>query len=201
MLPHDDDARRLAGNAYHFGEFFTAFDVEPPRLKGKALLWGHCHHRATGGVGTEQQVLERMGLEVESLSGGCCGLAGSWGFETGKYDISMDCGEQALLPAVRDADPETLVVANGFSCQTQIADAGTGRRALHLGQVMATALREGASAHRDGPPEEDASSRPGPTRGRRVARVALPLGLAAVAATAVSTAASTGVRHLTRGVA
>ncbi|MCE3554704.1 FAD-binding protein [Pseudonocardia sp. RS11V-5] len=201
MLPHDNDARRLAGNAYHFGEFFTAFDVEPPRLKGKALLWGHCHHRATGGIGTEQQVLERMGLEVESLSGGCCGLAGSWGFETGKYDISMDCGEQALLPAVRDADPEALVVANGFSCQTQIADAGTGRRALHLGQVMATALRDGASAHRDGRPEEHTPPRPGPGRDLRVARVAVPLGLAAVAVTAVSTAASAGFHHLTRGVA
>jgi Fe-S oxidoreductase len=77
-----------------------------------------------------------MGLAVDNLQGGCCGLAGSWGFEAGKYGISMDCGEHALLPAVRRAGPDTLVVADGFSCQTQIADAGTGRHALHLAEVM-----------------------------------------------------------------
>ncbi len=70
-----------------------------------------------------------MGLTVDDVKGGCCGLAGSWGFEKGKYDISLECGEQALLPAVRAAADDTVVVANGFSCKTQIADAGTGRRA------------------------------------------------------------------------
>ncbi|MDN5746996.1 MAG: FAD-binding protein [Pseudonocardia sp.] len=154
MLPHDEDAVRLARNAYHFGEFFTAFDVEPPRLDREALLWGHCHQRATGGVQPEQQVLERMGVEVESLTGGCCGLAGSWGFEEGKYDISMDCGEQKLLPTVREAAQDTVVVANGFSCKTQIEEAGTGRRALHLAQVMAMAREHGRRGYRGGPPEE-----------------------------------------------
>ncbi|AEW99599.1 FAD-binding and (Fe-S)-binding domain-containing protein [Streptantibioticus cattleyicolor] len=142
LLPHDDDAARLTRNAYHFAEFFDAFDIEPPKLDGTALLWGHCHQRATGGMDADQRLLERMGLEVDNLKGGCCGLAGSWGFESGKYRISMDCGEQALLPAVREADPDTLVVADGFSCKTQIEDAGTGRRALHLAQVMALARQK-----------------------------------------------------------
>ncbi len=103
MLPHDDDAARLAGNVYPFPEFFGRFGVPPPgALNGRrALLWGHCHHRATGGVGPEKRVLQQMGLTVRNVEGGCCGLAGSWGFEAGKYDISMECGEQALLPAVR----------------------------------------------------------------------------------------------------
>jgi FAD/FMN-containing dehydrogenase/Fe-S oxidoreductase len=162
MLPHDDDARRLADNAYHFGEFFTKFDVEAPRLRGDALLWGHCHHRATGGMEPEQELLERMGLRVDNLKGGCCGLAGSWGFESGKYGISMDCGEQALLPAVRKADPDTLVVADGFSCKTQIADADTGRTALHSGQVMAAA--------RGGVPD-----RPRPATSVRLARTVIPV--------------------------
>ena len=70
-------------------------------MKGQALLWGHCHQRATGGVEPDRKLLEQMGLAVDNLRGGCCGLAGSWGFEAGKYGISMDCGEQALLPAVR----------------------------------------------------------------------------------------------------
>ena len=159
MLPHDDDAKRLASGVYHFGEFFTAHDIQPPPLSGRALLWGHCHHRATGGVDPEQQVLERMGLTVDDVKGGCCGLAGSWGFEKGKYDISLDCGEQALLPAVRAAADDTVVVANGFSCKTQIADAGTGRRALHLGEVMATgpAARSGRRSR----------SSPGARPGRR----------------------------------
>jgi Fe-S oxidoreductase len=138
MLPHDDDAIRLSKNCYHFGEFFEAFDVPVPHLNRDALLWGHCHHRATGGVDSEQSVLQRMGVDAESLKGGCCGVAGAWGFEEGKYEISVDCGDQALLPAVRDASPSTLVVANGFSCKTQIQDE-TKRRALHLGQVIRAA--------------------------------------------------------------
>ncbi|SDS60928.1 4Fe-4S dicluster domain-containing protein [Actinopolymorpha singaporensis] len=143
MLPHDDDAARLEQNSYHFAEFFETFDVKVPRLDGEALLWGHCHHRATGGIDPEQKLLERMGVSAEPLSGGCCGLAGSWGFEKGKYDISMQCGEEALLPAVRDADPRKLVVANGFSCKTQIAQARTGRKALHIAEVIALARARG----------------------------------------------------------
>ena len=188
MLPHDDDAQRLARNAYHFGEFFTAFDIEPPRLDRKAVLWGHCHHRATGGVEPEQQVLERMGMSVESVKGGCCGLAGSWGFENGKYDISMACGEQALLPAVRAADPDTVIVANGFSCKTQIADAGTGRRALHLAQVMAMAREHGAAGYRGGPPEDSAGSRPVPGAARRAARIGVPVGVLAAGTAAAGLA-------------
>ena len=74
-----------------------------PRLERDALLWGHCHHKATGGVEHEQRLLERMGVDVQEVRGGCCGLAGSWGFEKGHHEISMACGEQALLPAVRAA--------------------------------------------------------------------------------------------------
>jgi FAD/FMN-containing dehydrogenase/Fe-S oxidoreductase len=143
MLPDDEDAGRVTGVAMHLGELFDRHDLDVPRLEGHALLWGHCHHRATGGIEPDQRVLERMGLSVEPLVGGCCGLAGSWGFEAGKYEISVDCGEQKLLPAVRAADPATVVVANGFSCTTQIEDTGTGRRALHLGEVMELARRAG----------------------------------------------------------
>ncbi|EHR49375.1 FAD/FMN-dependent dehydrogenase [Saccharomonospora marina XMU15] len=160
MLPHDDDARRLIANSYHFAEFFRAFDIEPPKSGGTALLWGHCHQRATGGVDADAELLQRMGLQVRNLEGGCCGLAGSWGFEDGKYEISMDCGEQALLPAVREADESAVVVANGFSCQTQIADADTGRTALHLAQVMRRA-RDGNGA---------APGRPTPPNARRALR-------------------------------
>ncbi|HEX3831564.1 MAG TPA: hypothetical protein VHW04_06305, partial [Solirubrobacteraceae bacterium] len=120
-MPHDDDdAQRLAKNAMHFAEFFERYEVPVPQLDRKALLWGHCHHKATGGMDPEQALLNRMGVDVEPVNGSCCGLAGSWGFERGHYDISMKSGELALLPAVRDADDSTLVIANGFSCKTQI---------------------------------------------------------------------------------
>jgi FAD/FMN-containing dehydrogenase/Fe-S oxidoreductase len=183
LLPHDDDAARLTKNAYHFPEFFRTFGIEPPKLDGSALLWGHCHHRATGGMSPEQDVLEKMGLRVQNLQGGCCGLAGSWGFESGKYGISMDCGEQALLPAVRDADEDCLVVADGFSCKTQIKDAGTGRHALHLAEVMKLARDKGRHAVAGGP-ERAAAPLPKPPLATRALRVsaAVALGAALTAA-------------------
>ncbi|WP_316740805.1 FAD-linked oxidase C-terminal domain-containing protein [Streptomyces sp. MK7] len=183
LLPHDDDAARLTKNAYHFPEFFQTFGIDPPKLDGTALLWGHCHHRATGGMDPEQELLEKMGLQVRNLQGGCCGLAGSWGFESGKYEISLDCGEQALLPAVRDAEDDCLIVADGFSCKTQIKDAGTGRRALHVAEVMKLAREKG----RDGVsrlPERGAASVPKPPAGKRLLRLsaATALGAALTAA-------------------
>ncbi|MGH8981237.1 MAG: FAD-binding and (Fe-S)-binding domain-containing protein [Acidimicrobiales bacterium] len=178
MLPDDDDAERVGALACHFGEFFERYDVEVPHLDGTALMWGHCHHRATGGVDTEVHVLAKMGLDVEPVSGGCCGLAGSWGFEKGKYDISMACGEEALLPAVRKAGDSTVVVANGFSCKTQIEGARLGRRALHLGEVMRLA-RTGREEAGDGTPESRLRpARPMPSGVRRVLRTAIPLATA-----------------------
>jgi Fe-S oxidoreductase len=179
ILPHDEDADRLRRCAHHWAEFLMEQDIELPQLEGRALLWGHCHQRATGGVDPDRAVLERAGLAVESVSGGCCGLAGSWGFERGKHDISMECGEQALLPAVREADTATVVVANGFSCKTQIADAGTGRRALHLAEVLRLAATAERSAVGTGLPEARVPVT-APRAGvlRRVARTAGPVAAA-----------------------
>jgi Fe-S oxidoreductase len=198
MLPHDDDARRLASVACHFGEFFQANDIQPPALHGKALLWGHCHHHATGGTTPEVKMLKAMGMEVQEVRGGCCGLAGSWGFEEGKYDISMACGEQALLPAVREADPGTLIVADGFSCSTQIDDAGTGRHALHLAQVMKLARDLGPDAAQQ---TDHVQARPTPPLRRRLttAAVMAGAGTAALAGAALSLRAikhRSGMRRL-----
>ncbi|HET7405922.1 MAG TPA: FAD-linked oxidase C-terminal domain-containing protein [Mycobacteriales bacterium] len=189
MLPHDDDAERLKHNAHHFSEFFEKYDVPVPRLERKALMWTHCHHRATGGSEPERKLLTRMGVDTEPLKGGCCGLAGSWGFEQGKYDISMDCGEQALLPAVRAARDDTLIVANGFSCKTQIDQAGTGRRALHVAQVMQMARKEGPDGPRGRRPEKGYYGKrpkaPVTLKARRFAALSAVGAAAAVTATAV----------------
>ncbi|MGZ4338285.1 MAG: FAD-binding oxidoreductase, partial [Gaiellaceae bacterium] len=107
-----------------------------PQLRGKALLHGHCHHRATGGISNEKELLEKMGLDVEELDSGCCGMAGGWGYEPDHYDVSVACGERVLLPKVREAPAETLVVADGFSCRSQIEQTHTGREALHVAQVL-----------------------------------------------------------------
>ncbi|HEU5216854.1 MAG TPA: heterodisulfide reductase-related iron-sulfur binding cluster, partial [Gaiellaceae bacterium] len=189
LLPHDDDARRLAQGTYHFAEFFEKFDVEPPRLERRALVWGHCHHKATGGIEPEVELLEKMGVEVDTLQAGCCGLAGSWGFEAGHHQLSLECGEQGLLPAVRGLDAETIVVADGFSCKTQIEQGDTGRRALHVAQVLKLA-REHGEGGPEGPRPERLyyEVRPQPTLARRAARAAV---VAAAAAGAVAIVSAT----------
>jgi Fe-S oxidoreductase len=135
LMPRDEDGKRLAKQASHLGEFLEREGYDPPVLPRKVLLHGHCHHRATGGIDSEQKLLERMGAEVETPDSGCCGLAGSWGYEAKHYEVSMACAERVLLPAVRRAAPDTLLVADGFSCRTQI-DHGAGRKPLHLAQVL-----------------------------------------------------------------
>jgi hypothetical protein len=121
------------------------------------------------------------------VNGGCCGLAGSWGFEQGHHDISMQCGEQALLPAVRSASPDTLVIADGFSCKTQIEQAGTGRRALHVAQVMKMAREHGVDGYRAGKPEgpyyEVRPPAPPRLRAARLGGVAAAAGAAVAGAT------------------
>jgi hypothetical protein len=97
----------------------------------------------------EERIFDAIGLDYHVLDAGCCGMAGSFGFERDHYDVSMKVGERVLLPAVRSAPTDELVVADGFSCRTQIAEA-TPRRALHLADVLEMAARDGVG----GPPGE-----------------------------------------------
>jgi FAD/FMN-containing dehydrogenase/Fe-S oxidoreductase len=145
LWPDDEDAQRLSKQAYHFSEFMAAHapDWQPPPLRRKVLLHGHCHHKATGGTKPEKTLLERMGAEVEELDAGCCGMAGGWGYESGHYDVSIACAERVLLPKLREAPADTLIVTDGFSCRSQIEQSDTGRRALHLAQVLELARRYG----------------------------------------------------------
>jgi Fe-S oxidoreductase len=135
LMPEDEDGHRLCSQAAHFAEFLDREEFQPPPLPRRALLHGHCHHKATGGIDPEQRLLEAMGIEVEVLDSGCCGMAGSWGYEASHYEVSQACGERVLFPKVREAGAETLLVADGFSCKTQI-EQGTGRKALHVAQVL-----------------------------------------------------------------
>jgi Fe-S oxidoreductase len=110
------------------------------------------------GFGPDQKIMDAVGLQAESLRSGCCGLAGNFGMTPEHRAVSLACAEQALLPAVRDADPATVVLADGFSCRTQIEEADTGRRAVHLAEVLNAAVRGTRLGEH---PERQLSHRPG----------------------------------------
>jgi Fe-S oxidoreductase len=142
LMPGDERARRLHGQAVVLDEVLSRHPTgwQPGPLRGQALMHGHCHQEAVIGLEGARKLLAATGLEVADTKAGCCGMAGSFGYLEGEpYRISMLTGERALLPAVRRASAETVVVADGFSCRTQIA-AGTGRRALHSAEVLRMAL-------------------------------------------------------------
>jgi FAD/FMN-containing dehydrogenase/Fe-S oxidoreductase len=137
LFPFSEQAKRLASQTFLLSEFLQReAPAFPFRREGRAVVHGHCHHKSVLGMDDEIAVMQRLGLELEVLDSGCCGMAGSFGFEHEKYEVSMRCAERVLAPAVRAAAEETLVIADGFSCREQIAHA-TGRRALHLSQVLA----------------------------------------------------------------
>jgi Fe-S oxidoreductase len=146
LLPHDQDALRLRAQTKTLGEFLADrcdHGWTPPRLDAKAFVHGHCHHNAIMSLGGERRVLDAMGLHVDAPATGCCGMAGAFGFEKDKYDVSIAVGERVLLPAVRAASADTLIVADGFSCREQIAQT-TPRAALHLAEVLQLALHRAA---------------------------------------------------------
>jgi Fe-S oxidoreductase len=148
LFPNDEDAKRLSRQALMLSEFLVqkVKDYTPPQLTDHAIVHAHCHHRSVVGFGDEQKILDGLGLQVETPEHGCCGMTGSFGFEPGDhYDVSIACGERKLLPAVRAASGETLIIADGFSCREQIAQT-TNRRAVHLAQVLAAAYRSDGRA-------------------------------------------------------
>jgi Fe-S oxidoreductase len=145
LFPDDGDAQRLHAQSLVLSEFLTerAAGWPLPRLHRPALVQPHCHHHSVLGFDAERQVLDGMGLDVTMAEPGCCGMAGSFGYEAGqRYDVSKAAGERTLLPEVRSAGPDTLVLADGFSCRGQIAS-GSDREGLHLAQVLALAIRDG----------------------------------------------------------
>jgi Fe-S oxidoreductase len=143
LFPDDEDAKRLRDRTFLISEFFeTMLDgYQPPQLKRKAIVHGHCHQKAIMGMEHDKSIFAKLGLDYRLLDSGCCGMAGSFGFEAGHYDISLDVGELVLLPEVRNASKETLIIADGFSCREQIRQT-TDREALHTAQVLQLALEQ-----------------------------------------------------------
>jgi FAD/FMN-containing dehydrogenase/Fe-S oxidoreductase len=143
LFPKDSRARALSKQAFLLSEFLEqrAKDFPLPKLGRRALVHGHCHHKAIMKMTDEEAVLRRLGVDFTAPAPGCCGMAGAFGFEKDKYEVSKAIGELELLPAVRQAPTDWLIVADGFSCREQIAQA-TDRHALHLADVLQMALRE-----------------------------------------------------------
>ena len=160
LFPHDERAQALAQQTYLLSEFLESEspDFSLPKLSRRALLHGHCHHKSIMKMTAEQAVLQRMGIDFHEPAPGCCGMAGSFGFEQDKYDVSKAVGELELVPAVRHASPDYLIIADGFSCREQIAQC-TQRHALHLAEVIQMGLQNGHSDNGDEYPERSIVNR------------------------------------------
>ncbi|WP_433604895.1 FAD-binding and (Fe-S)-binding domain-containing protein [Dactylosporangium sp. CA-139114] len=182
LFPGDEDVQRLQRQTYTLAELLHEHTPgwQPPRVHRKALIQTHCHQHAIMGFTADQALLHDAGVDAQVLDSGCCGLAGNFGFEEGHYEVSEACAERVLVPAVRDADPHDVVLADGFSCRTQIAQSATGgRRGMHLAELLRAGLHDddGRAA-----PERSWAPRPAPPRIRATAVTAIAVGGAAVAA-------------------
>jgi FAD/FMN-containing dehydrogenase/Fe-S oxidoreductase len=155
-----DDARLLAKQTTTLAELLTEAGWRPGAENPAGLHTGarraiaqvHCHQHAIMGFDADRDLLKACGVEVDVLDAGCCGLAGNFGFERGHYDVSVACAEQGLWPAARDAEPDTAILADGFSCRTQLEAGHLGRTGIHLAQLLADML--------PGPAHEDGSREP-----------------------------------------
>jgi Fe-S oxidoreductase len=146
LFPDDARAQKLSTQVFLLSEFLErkTDHAQLPAMARKALVHGHCHQKSVMKMTDEEAVLRRLGVDYEMPSPGCCGMAGAFGFEKEKYAVSLAIGELELLPAVRKTPDDWLLIANGFSCREQIQQC-TGRRALHLAEVIQMAMREESS--------------------------------------------------------
>ena len=140
LFSGDEAAEKLRARTFLLSEFLHVQDVPLPSLNRKAVVHVHCHQRSIMGTKTEEAILKKLGLDFEILDSGCCGMAGSFGFEKDHYDVSIRCAERSLAPSIRRTPEDTLILTNGFSCREQILQS-TGKRPLHLGEVVRMALR------------------------------------------------------------
>jgi Fe-S oxidoreductase len=139
------DAKLLARQTRTLAEVLTEEGWQPPATPGgqpapSAIAQVHCHQHAIMGFGPDTELLRAAGVEVDVLDDGCCGLAGNFGFERGHYDVSVACAERGLWPAAMNAAPQTAILADGFSCRTQLAAGNLGRQGIHLAQLLADLL-------------------------------------------------------------
>ena len=141
LFPSNERARRLSGQTLFLTEFLDRHrgEIELPQIEGRALVQLHCHHHAIIKPAAEKRVMDRLGLDYTVMASGCCGMAGSFGFESAKYDVSLAAATRNLIPTVKAASRDTTILANGFSCREQIEQL-TGRTTAHIAEVIADHL-------------------------------------------------------------
>jgi FAD/FMN-containing dehydrogenase/Fe-S oxidoreductase len=139
VLPGNPAAAKLSRLAVSLGELLEARGWKPGRIEGKALVHGHCHQKALGGMRADLALLRETGMELDTPETGCCGMSGAFGFRPETYEASLKIAGMVLMPKVRAAPPASLIVANGFSCREQI-EGLSGRDTLHLAEVLARSL-------------------------------------------------------------
>jgi FAD/FMN-containing dehydrogenase/ferredoxin len=168
LFPEDHDVRRLHRQTVTLAELLTGLSpgYEPPTLPAgtTAIAQVHCHQHAVMGWDADEQLLEQAGVRVEHLESGCCGLAGNFGFERGHKEVSEACAERVLLPRIREASADTVVLADGFSCRTQIHELDSaGREGIHLAELL-TAAAHPRTQPIDTPEHTYAQRPPAPSR-------------------------------------
>jgi Fe-S oxidoreductase len=140
LFPNDPRAKRLRENIWLLADWLAvkAPDFAKDQLRGQnILIHGHCHHKAVfGGPANEIALLRQAGVTVTPIEAGCCGMAGPFGFEADKFEVSQTIANQSLLPAIKSAAPSTIIVSDGFSCREQINQLGY-KQALHFAEVLA----------------------------------------------------------------
>jgi FAD/FMN-containing dehydrogenase/Fe-S oxidoreductase len=135
MFPDDPRAKVLSDNAFLLGDFLNVSGYRPPRLDAEVLVHAHCHQKSLFGITGEKAILAAMGVKATWLDSGCCGMAGSFGFDPRHEEISANVGELVLLPAVRKAPMQAFILTNGFSCREQIHQR-TGRQVVHFAELL-----------------------------------------------------------------
>lgn len=197
LFPDDQDVLRLRDHTLTLAELLTSHTPgwEPPSLRRPVLTQVHCHQHAIMGWDADEKLLEAAGADAEHLETGCCGLAGNFGFQQGHGEVSRALAERALLPRLRSASSGAVVLADGFSCRTQIHELDSGGRdAMHLAELLATA---GALDYER--PEAAAAPRPAnPSAAARAVALAGAVGLAGVGAAAAGRALRAVVRRAAR---
>jgi Fe-S oxidoreductase len=157
LLPEEQDVHRLRDHTVTLAELLTDHSPgwEPPKLAGvRGVAQVHCHQHAVLGWDADAGLLERAGAEVEHLDSGCCGLAGNFGFTGGHGEVSRALAEQTLLPRLREQPEDAVVLADGFSCRTQIEELdSSGHHGLHLAQLLAQGLDQSGGRHTTRLPE------------------------------------------------
>jgi FAD/FMN-containing dehydrogenase/Fe-S oxidoreductase len=188
LLPDDLDVARLRDRTMTLAELLTEHTPgwSPPSLAGvDGFAQVHCHQHAVLGWDADRKLLSDAGAGVDQLDSGCCGLAGNFGFEAGHLEVSKACAESVLLPAARDADAESVLLADGFSCRTQLHELDSGgREAVHLAELLNRARRGTAKPAGADLADGDRPRPPGP--------LARGLALGGVVATGVAVAAAVG---------